>query len=147
MKEPRKYSQITIENRPELEKLDCVVRSISIVAEIDYMEAHAIVKGVGRRDRCRTEIKKSALAAKEAGLEVIVFPKQKQVTVRKFLDNWPFADNEKVIVSVLGHWAPVIGGVESDITRKPVLKDRQKVKRVIVKKGTSMIGCDVLLNK
>lgn len=123
------YRQTEFPGRPEDEHNDCVVRALSIAAEVPYEQVHEILTRLGRKKGKCTSDRRMDAAAAELGLKKIP---RKDLPVQQFtamLKRW--GTEKPAAFAVWGHLVPVKDGMECD--KWPVVKPRQIIRWIYTK--------------
>jgi len=107
------YSDGGISETNLREKNDCCVRAVAIAADIPYIEAHAMMKAAGRRDRCRMHGFVNLLNAtpKIGRFYVVALGLYADTRIRAFV---ALQATGRYIIRVNGHAFAVIDGVVHD---------------------------------
>lgn len=106
------YEYTEFPGRPSDERLDCVVRAMSLAAGVSYQHAHDVLEKVGRKYRKPTSDGQMNKAAKLLGLERR-FPKGSKIKTSNFIKD--FRSDQIIAVAVRGHLVAMRGDTELDL--------------------------------
>ena len=106
------YEYTEFPGRPLDEYNDCVVRAMSLAADVPYELAHRILAKTGRKKGKPTSDRRMDKAAEMLGLEK-QFPKKQGTKISNFVKR---TDQDKIIaVAVWGHLVAMKGDIELDL--------------------------------